>query len=71
MSTTNPATTRARELENRIEALEAYDRAPGLSIHDLLIEGDEMHPNDAGHALIAQWIPEVLVDDVKSTSARD
>jgi len=45
------------------ERFEAYDRVPGQSIHDLLIDGDEMHPNDAGHALIAQWLSEVVLAD--------
>jgi len=46
------------------ERFEAYDRVPGQSIHELLIEGDEMHPNDAGHALIAQWLSEVVLAEV-------
>jgi len=46
------------------ERFEAYDRIPGQSIHDLLIDGDEMHPNDAGHALIAGWLTEILIADL-------
>jgi len=46
------------------ERFEAYDRVPGQSIHELLIPDDEMHPNDAGHALIAQWLTEVVLAEV-------
>jgi len=44
---------------------EAYDQVEGQSIHDLLIAGDEMHPNDAGHALIAQWLAEELLARIR------
>jgi lysophospholipase L1-like esterase len=45
------------------ERFEAYDRVPGQSIDDLLIDGDELHPSDAGHALIAEWLTEILLSD--------
>jgi len=40
---------------------EAYDQVDGQSIHDLLIRGDDIHPNDAGHALIAKWLADLLL----------
>ena len=40
---------------------EAYDQVDGQSIHDLLIPGDEIHPSEAGHALIACWLAEELL----------
>lgn len=40
---------------------ETYDQVDGQSIHELLIPGDEMHPNDAGHTLIAHWLAEELL----------
>lgn len=44
---------------------EAYDRTPGQAIGDILLPNDGIHPNDAGHALIAQWLTEVLLADLK------
>lgn len=41
---------------------EAYDRIDGQSIHELLIPDDEMHPNDAGHALIARWLTSEILE---------
>lgn len=40
---------------------EAYDQVDGQSIHDLLIRGDAIHPNDVGHALIAEWLADLLL----------
>jgi lysophospholipase L1-like esterase len=40
---------------------EAYDQVDGQSIHELLIPGDEIHPSEAGHALIARWLAEELL----------
>jgi lysophospholipase L1-like esterase len=44
---------------------EAYDQVDGQSIHDLLIPGDEIHPSDAGHALIAGWLADLLLMDLR------
>jgi len=46
------------------ERFEAYDRVPGQSIRDILISNDDIHPNDAGHALIAEWLTQVLMADL-------
>jgi len=46
------------------ERFEAYDRIPGQSISDILLPNDAIHPNDAGHALIAEWLTEVLMADL-------
>ena len=46
------------------ERFEAYDRVPGQSIGEILLSNDDMHPNDAGHALIAEWLTEVLMADL-------
>jgi len=46
------------------ERFEAYDRIPGQSIRDLLLPNDDIHPNDAGHALIAEWLTEVVMADL-------
>lgn len=46
------------------ERFEAYDRVPGQSIRDILIPNDDIHPNDAGHALIAEWLTQVLMADL-------
>ena len=43
---------------------EAYDRIPGQSISDILLPNDDIHPNDAGHALIAKWLTEILMADL-------
>jgi len=43
---------------------EAYGRVPGQDIRDLLIENDDIHPNDAGHALIAEWLLEAILEDL-------
>jgi len=45
---------------------EDYDKVDGQSIHELLIASDEMHPNDAGHALIARWITAVLLEQLRN-----
>ncbi len=44
---------------------EAYDRSPGRSISELLLPNDDIHPNDAGHALIAEWLTELLAADLE------
>ena len=46
------------------ERFEAYDRVPGQSIGEILLPNDDIHPNDAGHALIAEWLTEVLMADL-------
>ena len=46
------------------ERFEAYDRVPGQSISEILLPNDDIHPNDAGHALIAEWLTEVLMADL-------
>jgi len=46
------------------ERFEAYDRVPGQSIRDILIPNDDIHPNDAGHALIAEWLTQALMADL-------
>lgn len=46
------------------ERFEAYDRIPGQSIRELMLPNDDIHPNDAGHALIADWLTEVLMADL-------
>lgn len=46
------------------ERFEAYDRTPGQSIDDLLLDDDGIHPNDTGHALIAEWLTEILMADL-------
>ncbi|HEY5656423.1 MAG TPA: GDSL-type esterase/lipase family protein [Myxococcota bacterium] len=51
------------------ERFEAYGRAPGRSVDDLLIENDGIHPNDAGHALIAEWLLEAILADRGGASA--
>ncbi|MFT5484767.1 MAG: lysophospholipase L1-like esterase [Halieaceae bacterium] len=33
-------------------------------MHDLLISGDEMHPSDLGHALIARWLADILMAEL-------
>jgi lysophospholipase L1-like esterase len=43
---------------------EAYGPVPGQSVDDLLIENDGIHPNDAGHALIAEWLLEALLAEL-------
>jgi lysophospholipase L1-like esterase len=43
---------------------EAYDRIPGQSISDILLPNDDIHPNDAGHAMIAEWLTEILMADL-------
>jgi len=48
------------------ERFEAYDRVPGRSIRELLLPGDNMHPSDAGHALIAEWLAAVLMADLEA-----
>lgn len=45
---------------------EAYDKIDGQSIHELLIPGDEMHPSDAGHALISQWLAAELIEQIRN-----
>lgn len=40
---------------------EAYGQVDDQSIHDLLIPEDEMHPNDLGHTMIAQWLADLLL----------
>ncbi|MBW2493976.1 MAG: hypothetical protein JRE43_04425 [Deltaproteobacteria bacterium] len=47
------------------ERFEAYDRVPGQSIGDILIPNDGIHPNDAGHALIAEWLAEILLAELE------
>lgn len=39
-------------------ALQAYDKQEGQSMDDLLLDG--MHPNDAGHALVAELLAETI-----------
>ncbi len=46
------------------QRFEAYDRVPGQSIRDILLSNDDIHPNDAGHALIAEWLTEILIADL-------
>jgi lysophospholipase L1-like esterase len=46
------------------ERFEAYDRVPGQSISDILLPNDDIHPNDAGHAMIAEWLTEILLADL-------
>jgi len=46
------------------ERFEAYDRVPGQSIDDLLLDDDAMHPNDTGHALIADWLTDILLAEL-------
>jgi len=46
------------------ERFEAYGQVENQSIHDLLIPGDEMHPNDLGHAMIAQWLADLLLAEL-------
>jgi len=46
------------------ERFEAYDRVPDQSIRDILLPNDDIHPNDAGHALIAEWLTEILTADL-------
>ena len=43
---------------------EAYGRVPGQDVRDLLITNDDIHPNDAGHALIAEWLLEVILAEL-------
>jgi len=43
---------------------EAYDRVPGQNIRDILLPDDDIHPNDAGHALIADWLAAILMADL-------
>jgi lysophospholipase L1-like esterase len=43
---------------------EAYDRVQGQSISDILLPNDDIHPNDAGHALIAEWLTQVLISEL-------
>jgi len=43
---------------------EAYDHTPGQSISDILLPNDDIHPSDAGHALIAEWLTEILMADI-------
>jgi lysophospholipase L1-like esterase len=43
---------------------EAYDRILGQSISDILLPNDDIHPNDAGHAMIAEWLTEILMADL-------
>ena len=70
-------TGRAREIAREegvplvdvAERFEAYGRVPGQSVDDLLIENDGIHPNDAGHALIAEWLLEVILADRAAASA--
>jgi lysophospholipase L1-like esterase len=47
------------------EKFESYDQVEGQSIHELLIPGDGLHPNDAGHALIAHWLAEELLAELQ------
>ncbi len=51
------------------ERFEAFGRAPGQSVDDLLIPGDGIHPSDAGHALIAGWLLEVILRDLGADPA--
>jgi acyl-CoA thioesterase-1 len=68
---------RAREIARReevplvdvLERFEAHGRAPGQDVRDLLIPNDDIHPNDAGHALIAQWLLEVILADLAADSS--
>jgi lysophospholipase L1-like esterase len=46
------------------ERFETYGRIPGQSVDDLLIENDSIHPNGAGHALIADWLTQALMSDL-------
>ena len=46
------------------ERFEAYDRVEGQSISEILLPNDDIHPNDAGHALIAEWLTQVLMSDL-------
>jgi lysophospholipase L1-like esterase len=43
---------------------EAYAHVPGQDVRDLLIPNDDIHANDAGYALIAQWLLEVILADL-------
>jgi acyl-CoA thioesterase I len=43
---------------------EAYGRLPGRSVDALLLPNDGIHPNDAGHALIAGWLTDILMDEL-------
>jgi lysophospholipase L1-like esterase len=51
-----------------LERFEAHGRVPGQDVRDLLIPNDDIHPNDAGHALIAQWLLEVILADLAASS---
>ncbi len=46
------------------ERFDAYGRIRGQSVDDLLLENDGLHPNDTGHALIADWLAELLLSDL-------
>lgn len=48
-----------------MERFEAYDRVPGQSISEILLPNDDIHPNDAGHAMIAEWLTALLVEDLE------
>jgi lysophospholipase L1-like esterase len=45
---------------------EAYDQVPGQSIAEILIPNDDIHPSDPGHALIAEWLTDFLLRDLKN-----
>ncbi|MEZ5434349.1 MAG: hypothetical protein R3F31_24940 [Verrucomicrobiales bacterium] len=40
-----------------------YGRVPGQSVDDLLLDG--MHPNDRGHALIAELLTPAIREQVR------
>lgn len=44
------------------EAFEAHGRTPGHSIDDILLEGDGIHPNQAGQDLVCGLLSKRLVD---------
>lgn len=45
-------------------AFEAWGSVPGRSVDALLLENDGIHPNDAGHELIAGWLLETLLAEL-------
>ena len=68
---------RVREIAQRENVLlldvaarfEAYGRIPGRRVDDLLIENDGIHPNDAGHARIAEWLTEMFIAELAADRA--
>lgn len=48
---------------------ERYDRAPAQDIEELLVEGDLIHPNDAGHAVVTRLLVSRILEDLPGISS--